>query len=119
MGSFVEINDTLQITREQGFPSELDLEKHKASPFTTDQFKDRIFSFKEKPDIRCYHQPPVRCFLAENKKGEWIYWGQIFVKSITHDYEKKTTSGTFKIVKIYNPDEMVVAKNLIEFRETP
>lgn len=29
MGSYIEINDTLQITREQGFPKELDWRKHK------------------------------------------------------------------------------------------
>jgi hypothetical protein len=28
MGSFIEINDTLRITKEQGFPEELDLETH-------------------------------------------------------------------------------------------
>ena len=28
MGSYVEINDTLQITKEQGFPEELDWKKH-------------------------------------------------------------------------------------------
>ena len=28
MGSFIEINDTLRITKEQGFPKELDYEKH-------------------------------------------------------------------------------------------
>ena len=29
MGSFIEINDTLQISKEQGFPEELDYEQHK------------------------------------------------------------------------------------------
>jgi len=29
MGSYIETNDTLQITREQGFPKELNYEKHK------------------------------------------------------------------------------------------
>lgn len=28
MGSYIEINDTLQITKEQGFPKELDWKKH-------------------------------------------------------------------------------------------
>lgn len=117
MGSFVEINDTLQITREQGFPAELILEQHKQSPFSADQFKGKIFSFKDKKDIRCYQQPPVRCFLVENNNGEWVYWGQVFIQSISHDYNKKTTSGTYKIVRIYKPEEMAKAKDLIEFRE--
>ena len=33
MGSYVEINDTLQITREQGFPKELSLEQHLKNPY--------------------------------------------------------------------------------------
>ena len=28
MGSYIETNDTLQITSEQGFPKELNYEKH-------------------------------------------------------------------------------------------
>lgn len=32
MGSYVEMNDTLQITAEQGFPSALDLETHLKQP---------------------------------------------------------------------------------------
>ena len=34
MGSEIEMNDTLQITSEQGFPSELDYEQHQNNPFT-------------------------------------------------------------------------------------
>jgi len=33
MGSYIEFNDTLQLTTEQGFPAELDLEKHLQEPF--------------------------------------------------------------------------------------
>ncbi len=117
MGSFVELNDTLQISKAQGFPAELDLNTHQKTPYETDAFKDRVFSFHSKRDIRCYQQPPVRCFLVENIDGEWIYWGQAFVQSIQHDYIEKTTSGTFKIVRIFKPDEMKTAKDLIEFRE--
>ena len=32
MGSIVELNDTLRITEEQGFPKELVYEKHKDKP---------------------------------------------------------------------------------------
>jgi hypothetical protein len=38
MGSFIEINDTLQISIDQGFPKELDYEKHKINPFQTSDF---------------------------------------------------------------------------------
>lgn len=117
MGSLVELNDTLQISREQGFPAVLDFETHKSSPYSASDFKDKIFAFQGKKDIRNYQQPPVRCFLVENANGEWLYWGQAFIQSITHDYNEKTTSGTYKIVRIYTPDEMVRAKDLIEFRK--
>ena len=49
MGSLIELNDTLQITTEQGFPAELDLEKHKANPITLQDVKDKVFEFKDKP----------------------------------------------------------------------
>jgi len=106
VGSIVEINDTLQITREQGFPRELDLKKHLKKPYKAKDFKDKIFQFKNKPKIRIYHTPPVRNFLVENRKGKWIYWGLVHILEVTHDYKKKTTSGKFKIVYIYSPEEM-------------
>ena len=65
MGSFIEINDTLRITKEQGFPAELDLGKHLKTPYTVDELADRVFHFKAKPDIRIYKVPPVRNFLVK------------------------------------------------------
>jgi hypothetical protein len=106
MGSMIEMNDTLQITREQGFPAELDLERHKKQPFKAEDFEGRIFEFRDKPNIRVYHAPPVRNFLAENRDGKWTYWGLVHITEIRHDYVNKTTSGKFKIIYIYPPDEM-------------
>ena len=40
MGSMIELNDTLQITKEQGFPEELNYEKHKLHPYKAEDFKD-------------------------------------------------------------------------------
>jgi len=74
MGSFIEINDTLQISIEQGFPVELDYEKHKIKPFQTADFSDKIFEFKNKPKIRIYKIPPVRNFLVQNINNKWLYW---------------------------------------------
>lgn len=37
MGSVIEINDTLQLTNEQGFPAELVYEQHKNKPFTAQE----------------------------------------------------------------------------------
>jgi|GEM_PF-2086608 len=74
MGSYIEINDTLQITNEQGFPKELVYKKHLEKNFTPEDFKEKIFEFKDKPNIRIYHMPPVRNFLVQNIDGKWLYW---------------------------------------------
>jgi len=114
MGSIIEINDTLQLTREQGFPAELNIEVHLKNPYKTEDFDGKIFEFKNKQNIRFYQMPPVRNFLVENKNGKWIYWGLVHILEITHDYGNKTTSGKFQIVYIYSPDEMKEAHDLID-----
>lgn len=114
MGSVITINDTLQITKEQGFPGELDIEIHLNTPYKFDDFAGRIFEFKDKPGIRVYKTPPVRNFLVENKGGKWIYWGLIHILEIAHDYKNQTTSGKFEIIYLYTPDEMRHAHNLID-----
>ena len=106
MGSQIEINDTLQITKEQGFPSELILEDHLKNPFKTEDFSEKIFVFKNKYGIRIYHGLPVRNFLAENRDGKWVYWGLCHILETTCDYVNKITSGKFKIIYIYTPEEM-------------
>lgn len=117
MGSYIETNDTLQLTREQGFPAELLLEDHLVTPLTAEQFEGKVFSFHNKPSIRLYHAPPVRNFLVENRNGKWIYWGLIHMIEVTHDLVKKTTSGKFKLVYINLPEEMKTAHALIDRNE--
>jgi hypothetical protein len=114
MGSVIEINDTLQLTPEQGFPAVLDLETHSKTPYRAGDFEGRIFEFKNKPSVRFYEVPPVRNFLVENRNGKWIYWGLVHIIEVVHDYESKTTSGKFKIIYIYTPDEIRKAHNLID-----
>lgn len=114
MGSIIEINDTLQLTSEQGFPAVLNLETHLKTPYKAEYFDGKIFEFRNKPGVRVYQVPPVRNFLAENKNGKWIYWGLIHILGITQDYENKTTSGKFKIIYLYTPDEMRKAHDLID-----
>lgn len=116
MGSNIELNDTLQLTREQGFPVELDLEKHLQTPITAEGLQGKIFHFTGKPGIRNYHMPPVRNFLVENREGKWIYWGLVHIREISHDYTQRTTSGLFEIHYIYSPDEMKKAHDLIDRR---
>jgi hypothetical protein len=114
VGSFIEINDTLQLTREQGFPAELDLELHLRKPYGASSFDNLVFSFRDKKGIRIYKMPPVRNFLVENREGKWIYWGLVHILEITHDCVNGTTSGKFKVIYINTPDEMRKAHDLID-----
>ena len=114
MGSYIEMNDTLQITKEQGFPEELDWKKHKITPYKAEQFEDKLFEFINKPNVRNYHMPPVRNFLVENINGRWLYWGLVHILEVNHDYINKTTSGKFKIVHINSPEEMKMAHSIID-----
>src|SRR4051812_11775990 len=114
MGTGIITNDTLQITKDQGFPAELDIEKHKQNPYTLEDFKDRVFEFQNKEGIRVYQAPPVRVFLAENVNNKWIYWGLVHVLETKFDMVNKVTSGKFKIIKIYTPEEMMQAFELTD-----
>lgn len=114
MGSLIEINDTLQLTSEQGFPAELDIDRHMQDPYKVENFFGKVFEFHSKPKIRVYQQSPVRVFLVENRDGKWIYWGLAHITEVTHDYLNKTTSGRFKLVYIYTPDEMKKAHELVD-----
>lgn len=114
MGSYLEINDTLRIDRAQGFPSELDLEKHKVTPFNAKDFEDRIFEFKNKPNPRIYPLFPIRVFFVEEVNGKWLYWGRVQILEQSIDGQAKTTSGKFKITKIYTYEEMQLAHDMID-----
>lgn len=115
MGSFIEINDTLRITKEQGFPAELDLVTHLQNPYDTGVVGDKIFTFTAKPKIRVYKVPPVRNFLVEDIDGKWVYWGLCYVLEVHHDYEKQETSGKYKIVRLNTPEEMKEMFKLTHF----
>jgi hypothetical protein len=114
MGSQIIQNDTLKITKEQGFPQELNLETHLKIPYKLEDFEGQIFEFKDKEGIRNYQQPPVRNFFVENRNEKWIYWGLIHILETKHNYENKTTSGKFKIIYINTPEEMRKAFELID-----
>ena len=110
MGSFVELNDTLQITEEQGFPSDiLNLEKHKDDPVTLEEVKDNVFEFHNKSGARIFHPEPFRCLLVHNINGKWLYWGHILITEQT--IKNNTTSGKFKIIKFYDPEYQIAITN--------
>lgn len=114
MGSLIEINDTLRITKEQGFPSFLKIDEHLINPISFSLVEGKIFEFKNKENIRIYKIPPVRCFLVEDINGKWVYWGLCHIIEIKHDYINKTTSGKYRIIYLNNPNEVKEAYNLID-----
>ena len=84
MGSMIELNDTLRISKKQGFPEFLDIEKHLEQPYTLDEVKDKVFEFRAKEGVRVFQQPPVRNHLVEFLNGKWLYWGLCYITEITH-----------------------------------
>jgi hypothetical protein len=116
MGSFIELNYTLRITKEQGFPTQLNVNQHFQNPYSLKDFQNKVFTFKNKPSIRVYQIPPVQCFLVEEINGRWLYWGLCQILEVTHDYLNKTTSGKYKITYINSPEEMKTVFKLIDQR---
>jgi len=108
MGSYIELNDTVQITTEQGFPADvLNLEKHQQNPIKLQDIADKVFEFYDKPGARIFHLAPTRCFLVHNIDGKWLYWGKIIMLKQTIKGESKetqTTSGKYKVIEIYDPE---------------
>ncbi|MBS3144290.1 hypothetical protein J4208_01770 [Candidatus Woesearchaeota archaeon] len=102
MGSNIEINDTLKISKARGFPEGLNLEDHLKTPAESQRFVGRTFNFWNTGE-RLYHRYPTRVFLVEEgPKGDWLYWGHVHILRQTISAGK--TSGSFEIVKIYDPD---------------
>ena len=102
MGSVIEINDTLKISKERGFPKDLALEDHVNNPESSRRFVGSDFIFCNK-DKRYYIDLPARVFLVEEvDNGKWLYWGnaQILEQTI----REKMTTGVYRITKIYQPD---------------
>lgn len=108
MGSLLEINDTLQLTPEQGFPVDiLNVEIHQQNPVSMKDVEGKVFEFFGKSKARFFHVPPTRCFLVENRNGKWIFWGKVFILEQTihsSDDGNSTTSGKYKIIEVYDPE---------------
>ena len=115
MGSLVEINDTLQLTTEQGFPVHIfDLEKHQKTPITLKDVEGMVFEFKDKPSARIFQLDPVRVYYVHNVNGKWLFWGRVLIQSQhiqkllsadgTWDGESWKTSGTYTLFNVYAPE---------------
>ena len=81
MGSSIEINDTLKISKERGFPKDLILQNHIATPESSRRFLGEKFPFWNAEE-RLYNRPPTRVCLVE----------EIF--------EDGQTRGKYRITKI-------------------
>jgi len=114
MGTYLEINDTLQLNESQGFPVEvLNYERHQERPIQLEEVADQVFIFR-KSSARIFHLDPVRIYLAQNIAGKWLFWGQVLIQSQhiekqreangSWDGESWQTSGTFIIKKLYTPE---------------
>ena len=120
MGSKLEFNDTLVLTRQQGFPTEdLRLELHLQNPILAESLKNKTFHFT-KDEARIFHIDPTRVFLVENIEGKWLHWGHVLIQSQKVEkvldgdgnwQNEWTTSGTYKIAKIYHPDYQRLVTN--------
>jgi len=114
MGSAIEINDTLQITTDQGFPSELlQRDSHVQKPVTIEDLKDRIFEFRGKFNARIFQLAPVRVYWVHNINDKWLFWGKIAVIEQTisqrivagqpwkeGDWQ---TAGKYTVLELYDP----------------
>lgn len=101
MGSRIEINDTLCISKERGFPVDLQLEDHLANAEASERFVGKEFQFW-KVDERLYHRPPLRVFLVEEISGRWLFWGHALILEQT--IKPGRTEGKYLITKLYSPD---------------
>ena len=89
MGSFIEINDTLKLTRAEGFPEKLELGAR--------------YSFR-KSGRRLFHLRPVRVFLVEEIEGKWDVRGHGLIDELTIDAVRDQTAGIFEVTLLY-PEE--------------
>lgn len=70
MGSYIEFNDTLQITSEQGFPHALlNIETHKETPISLKDVEGKIFEFYDKQKARMCRPPDVFWFTISRANG--------------------------------------------------
>lgn len=122
----IEINDTLQLTTQQGFPAGiLSRERHCKAPVVLDDVADKVFEFHSKPNPRIFQLDPVRVYFVHNIDDKWLFWGHAMIQSFTiakklgpaGEWEEGdwVTSGTYKITEIYDPDY----QKMFTLREAP
>ncbi|MEM7307225.1 MAG: hypothetical protein AAF682_11175 [Planctomycetota bacterium] len=101
MGSRIEINDTLKLQREAGFPERLSLGA------------EYPFRIQER---RLYHLDPVRVLLVEEVEGLWNFRGHALIQELTIDARSEETRGVFRVSRLYTP-EVALQLNRVEAPE--
>src|SRR5436190_831726 len=83
MGTMIEINDTLQLTTEQGFPADcFSYQEHCKKPVQLASVADKVFSFQGKSAARAFQLDPVRVYFVHNIDEKWLFWGRILIQSL-------------------------------------
>jgi len=109
-GQKVEINDTLAISRFEGFPRDLNYSSFRGDPR---EVAERFLGYKGsfmKEDYRQFPKDNTPAFLVEkNDEGRWLYWGRVLILDQTRNKlrtgfgsEKSNTRGTYVISQIFD-----------------
>jgi hypothetical protein len=121
MGCSYELNDTLLLSADQGFPEEyFNYKEHLKDPSKAKSMEGRVFQFFNKRTARAFQLDPVRVFFFQNTdEGKWLAWGKVLIQSlhiehVGHTVDKDNlikfqptdwmTSGSYKILEVYDPE---------------
>jgi hypothetical protein len=89
MGSLIELNDTLKLKRNAGFPP--DIREGAMYEFAID-------------GRRLYNLNPSRVFLVEEVDGKWNYVGHALILTQCIDTVNDKTTGRFQVTRVYPQD---------------
>jgi hypothetical protein len=108
MGTPLELNDTLLLSTEQGFPAALlDRERHVRAPLRAEDFAHQLFEFHGKEGARFFHLAPTRVVLVHKIGERWLAWGHALIEEQTirrpADGRGYETAGKFRIAKLFDP----------------
>ena len=119
MWGMIEINDTLQITKEQWFPKVLNYEQHKLKPFLTSDFEGQIpHDTKHLMSLAGVGNKTANVFMGE-------YLGKNFMAVDTHVFRVSHRLGISKaknvldtekdLTKIFKTDLNILHQGLVLF----
>ncbi len=111
MGTPIEINDTLKISYERGFPIQFNLKDGLSFEELEKSIKNKEFSFWNK-DERLYHRAPTPVLLVqEMPDGKWVHWGRAQI--VEQTIKQGKTEGKFIVSKLFSPeDRFIITRNL-------